>query len=266
MLQNQYLVSERRRAEERSSAIQTMKITAKTDKGIVRANNQDSYAAGELSGGAAWAVVCDGMGGAAGGNIASSEAVKTISRAIDDCYRDGMKPQSVYNLLESAICRANAFLLDMAQEDKSLTGMGTTCVAVLIIDGTAYIAHVGDSRVYVIPKDGALRQITRDHSYVQELVENGSITQDEARTYPGKNIITRAVGIEENLRVDFSEVTLDQDDVLLLCTDGLTNFVSDEEIAEIIVSSTNFEYAEKLVQAANEHGGGDNITVVTIAS
>ena len=249
MLQNQYLVSERRRAEERSSAIQTMKITAKTDKGIVRANNQDSYAAGELSGGAAWAVVCDGMGGAAGGNIASSEAVKTISRA-----------------MESAICRANAFLLDMAQEDKSLTGMGTTCVAVLIIDGTAYIAHVGDSRVYVIPKDGALRQITRDHSYVQELVENGSITQDEARTYPGKNIITRAVGIEENLRVDFSEVTLDQDDVLLLCTDGLTNFVSDEEIAEIIVSSTNFEYAEKLVQAANEHGGGDNITVVTIAS
>ena len=152
-------------------AVQTMKITAKTDKGIVRANNQDSYAAGERAGGAVWAVVCDGMGGAAGGNVASSVAVKTISRAIDDCYRDGMKPQSIFNMLESAVNRANAFLLDMAQEDVSLSGMGTTCVVVIVVNGVAYIAHVGDSRVYIIEKSGAFRQITRDHSYVQELVE-----------------------------------------------------------------------------------------------
>ena len=247
-------------------AVQTMKITAKTDKGIVRANNQDSYAAGELAGGAVWAVVCDGMGGAAGGNVASSVAVKTISRAIDDCYRDGMKPQSIFNMLESAVNRANAFLLDMAQEDVSLSGMGTTCVVVVVVNGVAYIAHVGDSRVYIIKKSGAFRQITRDHSYVQELVELGSITQAEARTYPGKNIITRAVGIEDRIRVDVSEVPLKENDVLLLCTDGLTNFVSDERITEIVVGSSDFEYAEKLVQAANENGGGDNITVVTIAS
>ncbi len=243
-----------------------MKITAKTDKGLVRADNQDSYAAGELAGGAVWAVVCDGMGGAAGGNIASSEAVKTISRAIEDCYRDGMKPQSIYNMLESAISRANACLLDMAQEDRSLTGMGTTCVVVLLVNGVAHIAHVGDSRVYVIAQNSNLRQITRDHSYVQELVENGRITQDQARTYPGKNIITRAVGVENNIRADFSEAALENDDVLLLCTDGLTNYVSDEQIAAIIVNSADDEYAEKLVEAANENGGGDNITVVTIAS
>ncbi|HBL40406.1 MAG TPA: Stp1/IreP family PP2C-type Ser/Thr phosphatase [Ruminococcaceae bacterium] len=243
-----------------------MKITAKTDKGIVRTNNQDSYAAGELSGGVSWAVVCDGMGGAAGGNVASSVAVKTISRAIDDCYRDGMKPQSILNMLESAVHRANACLLDMAEQDESLNGMGTTCVMVLVANSIAYIAHVGDSRAYIVQRSGTLRQITRDHSYVQDLVEQGSITQDEARTYPGKNIITRAVGVGEDIRVDLAEEALEEDDVLLLCTDGLTNFVSDEKIAEIIMDSTHFEYAERLVETANENGGGDNITVVTIAS
>ena len=246
-------------------AVQTMKITGKTDKGIVRADNQDCYAAGELSGGAAWAVVCDGMGGAAGGNIASAVAVKTIAKAIEDCYRSGMKPQSILNMLESAVHRANACLLDMAQQDISLYGMGTTCVAVLIVDSTAFIAHVGDSRVYSIAPDGSFRQLTRDHSYVQDLVDLGSITQDEARTYPGKNIITRAVGVDDDIRVDFSEEPLRENDVLLLCTDGLTNFVTDEEIAGIILNSDPQEYAEKLVQAANDNGGGDNITAVTIA-
>ena len=242
-----------------------MKISAKTDKGIVRANNQDSYATGELEG-ATWAVVCDGMGGAAGGNVASSVAVQKITEALKSCCRSGMRPQSILNMMESAIHRANACLLDMARQDVSLSGMGTTCVVVVILDGTAYIAHVGDSRVYIIPKSGAFRQITRDHSYVQDLVEKGSITQEEARTYPGKNIITRAVGVAENIRVDFNEEPLQEDDVLLLCTDGLTNFVRDETITDIIIRSDPSEYAEKLVQAANENGGGDNITVVTIAS
>ena len=245
---------------------QTMKITAKTDKGLVRENNQDSYAAGELPGGAVWAVVCDGMGGAAGGNIASSVAVNTISHAVEDCYHEGMKPSSVFRLLESAIHRANANLLDMAQEDQSLSGMGTTCVAVLLIQGVAYIAHVGDSRVYVVRQSGDLSQITRDHSYVQELVEQGRITQEQARNYPGKNIITRAVGVAESIRVEFSEAEVQENDVLLLCTDGLTNFVTDEQIVQIIRDSADAEYAEELVEAANENGGGDNVTVVTITS
>ena len=245
--------------------MRTMKISAKTDKGIVRANNQDSYSTGELPGGAVLVIVCDGMGGAAGGNIASSVAGETITGAVNDCYRRGMKPQSIFNMLISAVNRANVCLLDMAEEDVSLNGMGTTCVAAIVEDGEAYIAHVGDSRVYVVSKGGAIRQVTHDHSFVQELLDLGRITPDEARTYPGKNIITRAVGIEKHLSVDVAEESLQQDDVLLLCTDGLTNFVSDEAIAEIITGFGDSEYADKLVQLANENGGGDNITAVTIA-
>lgn len=241
-----------------------MKITAKTDIGLVRSSNQDSYAAGELPGGVAWAVVCDGMGGAAGGNVASSEAVKMISHSIDEGYRNGMRPSSIRNLLESAIVSANACLYDMSQKDEALNGMGTTCVAVLVVDSTAYISHVGDSRAYVVRGVGSLSQLTRDHSVVQDLVENGSITLDEAKNYPGKNIITRALGVEETVNVDFCEEDITQDDILLMCTDGLTNFVSNENIVEAVSHGNFFEYAERLVAIANENGGADNITVVAI--
>ncbi len=243
-----------------------MRITAKTDIGRVRSTNQDSYAAGELPGGVAWAVVCDGMGGAAGGNVASSEAVKTISHSIDEGYRNGMRPSSIKNMLESAIFAANACLFDMAKNDESLNGMGTTCVAVLVADGCVYISHVGDSRAYIISSSGELRQLTRDHSVVQDLVENGSITKDEARNYPGKNIITRALGVEDSVCVDFCEEDFGTDDILLICTDGLTNFVSDSDIVESTSDGKFFEYAERLVELANANGGGDNITVVSIAS
>lgn len=243
-----------------------MRITAKTDIGKVRSTNQDSYSAGELSGGVAWAVVCDGMGGAAGGNVASSISVRMISHSIDEGYRNGMRPNSIRNMLESAIAGANACVYDMAVKDESLTGMGTTCVAALITDGVAYIAHVGDSRAYVITGEGELKQVTRDHSMVQDLVEQGSITQAQAKTYPGKNIITRALGVEETVDVDFCEVQLSDSDALLVCTDGLTNFVGDDEIVAAMADGKFFEYAERLVGLANEHGGGDNITVVSIAS
>ncbi len=243
-----------------------MRITAKTDIGKVRTSNQDSYLAGEMSGGVAWAVVCDGMGGAAGGNVASSTAVRMISHTIDECYRNGMKPSSIYNMLESAIAGANAYLYDMAQKDESLSGMGTTCVTAIMVDGKLYVAHVGDSRAYLVSSNGTLRQLTRDHSMVQDLVENGTITADEAKSFPGKNIITRAIGVDNRVAVDFIEDSYEKDDILLLCTDGLTNFVSDDEIIATATDASSFEYAEKLVDLANENGGGDNITVVSIAS
>ncbi len=243
-----------------------MKITAKTDIGKVRSNNQDSYAAGELPGGVAWAVVCDGMGGAAGGNVASAEAVKIISHSIDEGYRNGMRPSSIRNLLESAIVSANACLFDMSRKDETLNGMGTTCVAVLAVDSTVYISHVGDSRAYIVSDQGTLRQLTRDHSVVQDLVENGSITSDEAKNYPGKNIITRALGVEENVCVDFCEEDFPEGEILLICTDGLTNFVNDDDIVDAVSHGSFFEFAEHLVSMANANGGGDNITVVAIAS
>lgn len=243
-----------------------MRITAKTDIGLMRSNNQDSYSAGELSNGVAWAVVCDGMGGAAGGNIASSVAVKMISQSIDEGYRKGMKPSSIRNMLESAVYSANAYLYDMSVKDSSLSGMGTTCVAALVVDSTVYISNIGDSRAYIITDNTDLRQITRDHSMVQDLVENGSITKDQAKNYPGKNIITRALGVESEVSADYYEETLSDNDILLICTDGLSNFVSEEEILELTSDGKFFEYAERLVEHANANGGGDNITVVSIAS
>lgn len=242
-----------------------MRITAKTDIGRVRTSNQDSYSAGELSGGVAWAVVCDGMGGAAGGSVASSTSVRMISHTIDECYRNGMKPSSIYNMLESAIAGANACLFDMAKKDESLSGMGTTCVAAIVVGGKVYVAHVGDSRAYRISSAG-MHQLTRDHSMVQDLLENGSITADEAKTFPGKNIITRAIGVDSRVAVDFIEDEFEQGDILILCTDGLTNFVSDEQIVEATTDAGCFEYAERLVDLANTNGGGDNITVVSISS
>ncbi len=243
-----------------------MRITAKSDIGKVRTSNQDSYSAGELSDGVAWAVVCDGMGGAAGGNVASSTSVRMISHAIDECYRSGMKASSIYNMLESGIAGANACLYDMAQKDEALSGMGTTCVTAIVESDKVYVAHVGDSRAYIVSADGKLIQLTRDHSMVQDLVENGDLTPEEAKSFPGKNIITRAIGVDSRVAVDFIESDFAQGDILILCTDGLTNFVSDEEIVLVASASNCFEYAEKLVDLANENGGGDNITVVSIVS
>ncbi len=243
-----------------------MRITAKTDIGMVRTDNQDSYSAGELSGGVAWAVVCDGMGGAAGGSIASTTSVKMLSHTINECYRDGMKPSSIYNIFEAGIAGANACLFDKAKNDESLSGMGTTCVAAIVVNSRVYVAHVGDSRAYRISEKDGICQLTRDHSMVQDLVESGSITADEAKNFPGKNIITRAIGVDSRVAVDFIEEDFEDGDILVLCTDGLTNFVTDEQILAASAESNCFEFAEKLVAMANANGGGDNITVVSITA
>ena len=241
-----------------------LKIVAKTDIGLRRSSNQDSYAAGELPGSVAWAVVCDGMGGAAGGNYASSTAVKLISERISASYRVGMGSNSIRNMLISAITAANVSVYDISKANEELSGMGTTVVAAIVSDGRAYVAHAGDSRAYIL-SDGNLRQITKDHSIVQEMVDRGRLTPDEAKDDPRKNIITRALGVSEELRIDFCEELIDEDDVLLICTDGLTNFIESNEICELTSDGNFYEYAERLVNRANENGGGDNITVVTVS-
>lgn len=242
-----------------------MKISAKSDKGMVRANNQDSYAAGELPGNVAWAVVCDGMGGAAGGNVASATAVKVISEKIATCYHQGMSDSSIKNLLISAIESANALVLDSAKKNEALTGMGTTVVAVILNVDILYVASVGDSRAYVV--SDSLFQVTTDHSVVQNMIDNGEITKEEARYHPKKNIITRAIGVDKEARADFFREDIDKDNnIVLICTDGLTNFVSEPEICSIVRNSDVYEIADNLVKAANENGGGDNITVVTLSN
>lgn len=242
-----------------------MKITAKTDIGLVRTSNQDSYAAGELSNNVSWAVVCDGMGGASGGNIASAQAVKLISEKIATCYHASMSDTSIKNLLISSLESANALVYDMSCKDETLHGMGTTVVAVIRIPGTIYIASVGDSRVYGILKS-EIFQLTKDHSMVQSMVEQGEITQDEAKVHPKKNVLTRALGVDASILIDFRQDDIEEDTIILLCTDGLTNYVDDEEILSLSEQSGSYELAEKLVNTANKNGGGDNVTVVIIAN
>lgn len=241
-----------------------MKIVAKTDIGLKRESNQDSYAAGELSGSVAWAVVCDGMGGVAGGNYASSTAVKVISERITTSYREGMSASSIKNMFDSAIAAANITVFEESKAKPELSGMGTTVVVALVVDKTVFVSHAGDSRAYIL-SDGSLRQITKDHSVVQEMVDNGKLTPDEARLDPRKNIITRALGVDSVLRTDFNIENLNENDVLILCTDGLTNFVEPFEINELTCDGKFNDYADRLITRANNNGGGDNITVVTVA-
>ncbi len=241
-----------------------MRIVAKTDIGLQRTSNQDSYAVGELPDAAAWAVVCDGMGGVNGGNLASTTAVKIISERITSTFRKGMGFNSIRNMLTSAITAANISVFEMSRENPELTGMGTTVVVALVVDGIACIAHAGDSRAYIL-SNNSLRQLTKDHSFVQEMVDRGNLTVDEAKDDPRKNIITRALGVDEDLRIDFCEEDIDEGDVLIICTDGLTNFVEAEEICKLTEDGKFFEYAERLVNTANKNGGGDNITVVTLS-
>ena len=241
-----------------------MKIVAKTDIGLQRESNQDSYAAGELPGSVAWAVVCDGMGGAAGGNYASSTAVKVISERITSSYRAGMSASSIRNMLTSAIAAANISVYDMSKADPELTGMGTTVVVAIVVDNNVFIAHAGDSRAYIL-SNGSLNQLTKDHSIVQEMIDHGTLPPDEAKVHPRKNIITRALGVDYELRIDFDIADIGENDVLILCTDGLTNFVEPQEIYELTDDGKFYEYAERLVDRANSNGGGDNITVVTVS-
>lgn len=241
-----------------------MRIVAKTDVGSVRPNNQDSYAAGELPNSVAWAVVCDGMGGASGGNVASSTAVKIISERITASYKGGMSYNSIKNILTSAIAAANIEVFDESRADAALAGMGTTVVAAIIADNSVYVAHAGDSRAYIM-SNGILKQITKDHSFVQEMVDTGRLTPDEAKEDPRKNIITRALGVQNELRVDFCEEFIDENDVVLICTDGLTNYVSTDEIISLTSDGKFNDFAERLVDKANQNGGGDNITVVTLS-
>ena len=240
-----------------------MKIASKTDIGMIRNSNQDSYAAGELSDGTVWAVVCDGMGGANGGNIASANAVKIISEYISSSYHDRMNSNSIKTLLQSSICGANVRLFDMSRTIESLKGMGTTVVAVIISNGIAHIAHAGDSRAYIL-RNSKLFQITKDHSMVQSMLDKGQITKEEAEKHPNKNLKTRALGVADDIEIEYNEIEFQQDDCMLICTDGLTNFVEIEDVEKIMSEHNFYEYPQELIDAANNGGGGDNITVVTV--
>lgn len=239
-----------------------MQFSAKTDIGLRRSANQDSLNYGIIADAAlAWAVVCDGMGGMAAGNVASEQTVSIVSNAL----KQNLSPKSgsnfILNLLKSSVDAANAAVYDIAKKDEALHGMGTTVVSLVVKDNIAYLVHAGDSRAYIF-SNGELSQVTTDHSVVQSMVESGQLTQDEAKHHPNKNIITRAVGVAPNIEIDQAQFDISEGDIILLCTDGLTNCV-DFDLLKKTVTETEFSLlAERLVDLANANGGSDNITVV----
>ena len=238
-----------------------MKLFGKTDIGLVRETNQDAFSFGSFDDGNCWAVVCDGMGGVSGGQVASEICVEKVSEAIKRSYRKGITLSSAKNLLTTAINAANSAVFKEAQENIELKGMGTTVVALLVLGSIAVVAHVGDSRAYLINDE--IKQITKDHSFVQLLIDTGKITEEEAKVHPDRNVITRAVGIEHVVDVEIDIVDINDNDKLLICTDGLNGYVPDADILKIIKEYGDSS-TEKLVKTANDAGGRDNVTVVML--
>ncbi len=240
-----------------------MLIKGNSDIGKVRTANEDGFNFGTFEDGTAWAIVCDGMGGARGGNIASSMVVDMVSDKIKKCYNKLMPVYSFENIFLSTITTANVVVNDRSYTDTELRGMGTTIVATIVKGNQVCIAHVGDSRIYKINSEG-IKQITKDHSLAQEMLDSGQITQEEFENYPKKNIITRALGIDEKVDIDFDFTEMNEGDALLLCTDGLSGLLSDEEIFEIYNKTDFGLLCDEYIKAANDKGGYDNITVVVM--
>ena len=240
-----------------------MKAFAKTDIGKVRDMNQDSFYISSPEDNIQIFIVADGMGGYKGGEIASKLAVETSKNYIINNFNSiEHDRESIMNLIKSAIEYANLSIYEKSKEIPELENMGTTIDICLVIPNKVYIGHVGDSRVYRKRKD-FFRKLTTDHSYVQQLVSDGTITKEEAYHHPKKNMLIKALGCSSLVEPDVMVKGFLKDDILLMCTDGLTNMLKDEEIVKIINENPQ-EACNKLVEKANENGGLDNITAVII--
>ena len=233
-----------------------------TDRGLVRKQNQDAYRILQKED-TLCAVVCDGMGGARSGNVASEMAVKLFTGAINL-----MNDEEPGKVMMDALELANREVLRRSLDDPDCSGMGTTLVAAYLPDAAhAYVLNVGDSRAYQISPENGIRQITRDHSLVADLVAQGKITPEQARTHPNKNIITRALGTEEHTVGDLFEVELEADEFLLLCSDGLSNQVSEQEILyEVLYGDSPDTCCQRLLDIALRRGAPDNVTAVLISA
>lgn len=237
-----------------------MNVWGITDIGAVRNDNQDSFQIEWLDEQDLLAVVCDGMGGARAGNVASGLAVSAFAEGVREQVRDGERawPQ----VLEQAVYRANEAVHAESLAHEECRGMGTTLVAALVTPETVWVANVGDSRCYQIV-DGDISRISRDHSLVEDLVCRGEITPEEARVHPKKNLITRALGVDRTVKVDVFEQP-NRGGYLLLCSDGLSNVVTDEELRREVVAEDKEHCCGRLLELALDRGAPDNVTVVVV--
>lgn len=240
-----------------------MRVSGLTDIGLHRQENQDTFTVAETPA-LLLAVVCDGMGGQRGGKTASSLAVDTYMEQLRAMLKEDMAPHQLRELSSFCVAQANTAVHQRALEDPDCQGMGTTLVSAIVYQGGAVISNIGDSRAYLI-RAGEIRRITHDHSVVEHLVESGDITAEEARTHPNRNLITRALGPESSMPCDTYEMTLEDGDLLLLCTDGLVVAATDEEICRAVCSADDLnEGLERLIALARQHGAPDNVTAVLL--
>lgn len=242
-----------------------MRILGETHVGSVRTNNQDCYACKILPSGLAYGVVCDGMGGENGGQVASGLALKIICDRLEAELRPELSDDATLQLLKEAFQEANWRVHQQAEKELSLRGMGTTAIAAVLADGGVCLAHVGDSRIYRIDlANFTATCITRDHTVVRMLMDRGEITAEEALQHPQRHYITRAVGVSTQLEVDLFTRRLEKEEVLLLCSDGLYNYIDEETLPALVQRCLQENSAACLIEEANKGGGGDNITAVIL--
>lgn len=234
-----------------------------TDKGVVRSQNQDSYYLKPVGDDLVIAMVCDGMGGARAGNVASTLAVETAVTYLEGLSQEAMLQAPGEHLIQAALL-ANAAVYYRAEQDIACRGMGTTMVAVILSERKAHILNIGDSRAYQLGEDG-VQKVTRDHSVVEDLVHRGELTPEEARSHPQKNLITRALGAEPEARTDLYDLELKVGEFLLLCSDGLSNTLTDQELLyEVLYGEAPESCCQRMLEIALSRGAPDNVTAVLI--
>lgn len=237
-----------------------MKFYLKTDVGRRRATNQDAFCCARLSDGTEFMVLCDGMGGHRGGNVAAEIAVRGFREILATQLRANLRPKDLKSILSGCIVRISNLIADTARENSDFAGMGSTVVLAVRCGKKLCIAHVGDSRAYLF-RSGKLQRLTKDHSLVQTLIDSGQITAEEGETHPHRNVITRVLGYAEDLLAEVSLSDVKAGDVFLLCSDGLTVTVRDEELEKILKENAPESLADLLVARALDAGGPDNVTV-----
>ncbi len=241
-----------------------MQFWALTDPGCVRSQNQDAYHLEQLDKNTLLCTVCDGMGGAKSGNVASSLAVDVFSQEVKRSWKSDMDDEQVDQMLQSAVKLANFTVYDQAQQFPEFSGMGTTLVCVMLRGKRVTVANVGDSRCYYVNKQG-IRQITQDHSLVQMMIAKGELSPEKAKSYPGKNLITRAIGTEPVVMCDIFHLKAEKGDCLLLCSDGLSNLIDEQEILfEVAHGEDKQQCCQRLLEIAKHRGAPDNVTSVLV--
>ena len=240
-----------------------MRTAFRSDIGRIRLVNEDRCWIHDPGHGITIAMVADGMGGHQAGDVASQLAVDTFREAVQDLKPDAT-PEEAALALRQAVLQANEVVFEMAAQNEHYHNMGTTVVIAMLLQDSGIIGHIGDSRAYRI-RNGILRQLTEDHSLVNELARSGQISQEEAENHPRKNVITRALGTDRHVEVDLKSFSWREGDMLVLCSDGLSDKVNVEQLTEVLQADADLEgKAERLIELALQAGGEDNVTVVLV--